>query len=751
VRHAHVALLAGDRLAGFPTPGTPPPRSVHADQRVADQRVADQGDAVNLEPPDHHQVLVFFAALLALLVAARLLGALMQRIGQPAVVGELAAGVLLGPSVLGRLAPDVTDWLFPEDEVQTAMLFTVGWLGVVFLLVSTGAETDLGLIRRLGRAAALVSCTSLVVPLVLGFALGWLLPQAFLADPDQRDVFALFIAAALGISSLPVMAKILAEMGLLRRDFAQLTLAAGMVNDVVGWVVLGAVAGIASAGQVELGSLLSTVAGVTAFFVASFTVGQRLLDTGLRSVRRRGNSPVEGLTVLLVATLVLGALTQWLGVEVVLGAFVAGILMRRSRYADESVLHSLEVATTSLFAPIFFATAGLRLDLGVLADGEVLLWTVIVIVVASIGKLGGAYLGARAAALSNREASALAIGLNARGALEIVIATLGLSLGVLNAESYGIIVVMAIVTSVAAPPLLRIVLRGWEGTEHEQKRLQQEAVLEANLVVRSSRILVPSEGEPGSIMAAQLVDLVWPEDVHATILSIGGDDEALRPVIGSFGSREVDVRRVRSDAVAEAVHAESKLGYGAIAVGAPSLAPDSLLSPLVDELLADHAVPMIVLRRGRAVEGALPWAYARAVVSVTGSTGARAAQEVAFNLSSRLGTEIVLTHVLDPEPALVGASEHEQPARSPEAMANELLTQAEDVGARLGARTRRALRRGSPVAGEICDAARDTEADLVIIGATKRAADQLFLGHTVQHVLDACDATVVVVVTPPDR
>ncbi len=127
---------------------------------------------MSLNPPTEHQLLVFWVGLLVILVAARLLGAVMQRIGQPAVIGELAAGLILGPSVLGKLAPDITDWLFPADDVQTGMLFTVGWLGVLFLLVSTGFETDLGLIGRLGRAAVIVSAGSLLVPAVAGFAVG---------------------------------------------------------------------------------------------------------------------------------------------------------------------------------------------------------------------------------------------------------------------------------------------------------------------------------------------------------------------------------------------------------------------------------------------------------------------------------------------------------------------------------------------------------------------------------------------------
>ncbi len=711
---------------------------------------------MNLQPPDEHHVLVFFAALLALLVVARLLGSLMQRIGQPAVVGELAAGILLGPSVLGRLAPDVTEWLFPDDDVQTAMLFTVGWLGVVFLLVATGAETDLGLIRRLGRAAALVSCTSLFIPLALGFGTGMVLPDTFMAEGGERDVFALFVAAALGISSLPVMAKILAEMQLMRRDFAQLTLAAGMVNDVAGWVILGAVAGIAQAGQIEVDGLAKTVVGVSVFFLAAFTVGQRLLDTGLRAVRARGNAPVEGLTVILLATLILGTITQALHVEVVLGAFVAGVLLRRSRYRDDGALHSLEHATTAIFAPIFFATAGLRLDLGILGDPEVAMWTVIVIAIASVAKLGGSYIGARAARLAGRESLALSIGLNARGALEIVVATLGLSLGVLNQESYGVVVIMAVVTSVAAPPLLRIVLRDWSGTDAEQARLAQEEQLASNLVVRDERVLVPSEGEPGSIMAAQLVDLVWPTSVDATVLTVDATEDDLRPVLGSFAERGVEVRRVRSDEIHDAVRAEARLGYGAIAVGAPSLATDHLLSPLVDELLRDHEVPMLVVRRGQSVEGRLPWAYGRAVVPVTGTESGRAAQEVAFNLSNRLGTEIVLAHVLDPEPALVGATDDPPPTPSgPNGAASEvaveLLGQAASVGDRIGARTRQELVRSTSVATGICDLVGRVEADLVVLGASTRASDRLFLGHTVQHVLDGCDATVVVVLSPPER
>ena len=215
------------------------------------------------------------------------------------------------------------------------MLFTVGWLGVVFLLVSTGAETDLGLIRRLGRAAAIVSVTSLVVPLGLGFLTGTWMPERLMADPTQRNIFALFMAAALSISSLPVMAKILSEMNLLRRDFGQLTLAAGMVNDVVG---LGAARSRGRTGPGRRGGdRRSDVDDRRRGRVLRARVHGRAVrprSPSSEGSARRGNDPVAGLSVLLVVVLALGVVTQWLGVEAVLGAFVAGILLGRSKFSE---------------------------------------------------------------------------------------------------------------------------------------------------------------------------------------------------------------------------------------------------------------------------------------------------------------------------------------------------------------------------------------------------------------------------------
>lgn len=716
---------------------------------------------MNLNPPGEHELLVFWVSLLVLVLSARLLGRLAVRVGQPAVVGELGAGLLIGPSVLGRLAPDVTDWLFPADDVQTAMLFTVGWIGVLFLLISTGYETDLGLLRRLGRAAALVSTGSLIVPLAAGFAVGLAMPSVFHGQSDDGLVFAMFIGAALSISSLPVIAKILSEMGLMRRNFGQLTLAAGMANDVIGWILLGIIAGVATGG-LDAPTVATTVAGVAAFFAAAFTVGQRLIDAGLRRARTTP-APLAAISTLLIAALVAGSITQWLGVEAILGAFVVGILLGRSKFRDDESIHQLETITNSFFAPVFFATAGLRVDLGLLGDPTVFVWAVVLVAAASLSKFVGALIGARAAGLATREGTALGVGLNARGALEIVIATVGLSLGVLNDESYAVVVVMAITTSMMAPPLLRATLRGWVGNPEEQLRLEREALLASNVVVRETRVLMASGGGLNSVMAAQILDLAWPKETPVTLLT--ATDNGHRPDVdvmyNVFAGRSID-HVISSEPTAEAILAEGRLGAGAIVLGAGDRHIDGhLFTPAVDEVIASAVAPVVVVRRGRNLGTPLPWAYSRALVGVAGTNSSRAAQEIAFNVSANIGTEIVLAHVIRNDaasrhrdapalrrlagPVRTAAMDRAQPA----GVGRELLDDATSQASRHGARSTSLLVHGDAPAGSLIELSQDHQTDLVVVGATRRnLTDRFFLGHTVEEILARCDATVVVVILP---
>ena len=711
-----------------------------------------------LTPLDEHDLLVFWTQLLVLVVVARGLGHVMRRIGLPSVIGHLGAGVILGPSVFGRLWESGFHWFLPDKEISSGALFAVSWLGVALLLVSAGFETDLDLIRRLGRAAALVTGFSLVVPLVGGLVTGAVLPEAFVGAEADRTVFTLFVAAALSVSALAVIARILSELGLMRRDFGQITVAAGMANDVVGWVMLAVFTGFATGGGVSLPATLRIVVGLGAFLALAMTVGQRAVDACLKEVRRLGADLPGALTVAVLTMLVFGVITQALGIEAVLGAFVAGVVLHRSRFQQPEVVHHVESLTNSFLAPVFFATAGLRVDLTLLASRSALGWTLLVVGVAVVAKFLGAFAGARLAGQSPRAATALGAGLNARGALEIVIASVGLSLGVFSETAYAVIVLVPLVTSVFAAVSLRVVVRDWRGSSDEQERLEREEALSRNLVVKPDRLLLASRGEPASIAAAQILHLAWPAEVPATVVSVRPDGSAppdVSVVRDVLHGRPVEHRIAKGVDVAAAVVAEARLGYGAIGVGVAARYEGQLYSPTVDELLLSSPVPVVIVRRSRRLDTPLPPAFTRAVVPVTGTRSSRAAQEVAYGLSAQIGTEVVLTHVVvRPGPSLPdwlarpfrrgeGGDDPTHP------VTEALMGLAADLGAELGVAPRQMVVEGPSAAHCLVDAAASEEADLVVLGAALRNVDgRPFLGHTVETVLERCDATVVVVATP---
>lgn len=721
-----------------------------------------------LIPIEEHDLLHFWVALFVIVVFARSLGWLMRRIGLPGVIGELGAGLVLGPSVFGVIWPEGFHWFLPDNEVVSAALLAVAWVGVVLLLVVTGFETDLDLIRKLGKPAAIVTAGSLIVPMIGGLVVGWFLPRLFVGEGAERLPFALFVALALSVSSLAVVAKILSELGLMRRDFGQITVAAGMANDVIGWLLLGVFTGLAQSGGVEISGILTTLGLLAAFVVLAMTVGQRAIDWWLRHIRK-GDAGLPGaLTVAVVSMLGFGVITQELGVEAVLGAFVAGVLLHRSRFQNEHTLEALEGLTYAFFAPVFFATAGLRIDLREFDNAEALIWTAVIIIVAIVAKFIGAYAGAILAGRSHRGALALGAGLNARGALEIVIATVGAAVGVFNTIAFTAIVLVPVITSIFASVSLRLIVRDFAGTPDEIERLEREESLAKNLVVRSSRLLIPSRGLPPSIVAAQILHFAWPSEAAATILSAGSSADAydMTPLENVLWDRELEHRRVRNIDPAEAIIRESELGFGVIGLGVHDTDPaavglgtsENVISPMIDEVLSRADIPVVLVRRATNLgERGLPAAYMRALVPVAGTQSSRAASEIAFNLSSNLGTEIVLTHVVDTGPTdsvfagLLPWQNQTNESTGRAAVGQAILDQAMALGAELGVESKTLVRSGVSASDEIVSMVEETEADLVIMGATlRRLDDRPYLGHNVERVLERTEATVVIVLVPFD-
>jgi len=701
-----------------------------------------------LTPVSEHDLLLFWVQLVLLLATARGLGSLAQRFNQPRVVGELSAGVVLGPSIFGRVLPDVAAWVFPGGAVESALILAIAWLGIVLLLVVTGFETDLDLLRRLGLPALTLSTGSLVVPLVLGFGTGWIMPEFFWGDAANQLGFAMFIGVALSISALPVIAKIMVDMDLMRRNVGQLTIAAGMANDLVGWMLLGVVVGVFTAGTIDGVGLAITVASVVAFLVLGLTVGQRLADVVLRRARASGGFGAA-LTATLLVAFTLGAITQALEVEAVLGALVGGVILGRSRYQRQDVRRSIEVISNNVFAPIFFATAGLYVDLAVLFQPQALLWAAIVLIVAAVGKLAGSFVGGRVAGMSKMESLAAGIGLNARGAMEIVLATIGLSLGALNDISYAIIVLLAVATSMGAPPLLRPVLRRLQAAPEEAERLEQEEMLANSVIANAKSALIATRGGLNSVLAAKVLDALLQPSSQVTILSVRSRNTSVMPELDgvrqALAHRSTDLRieTQREDAAASILQ-EADLGHRLLTLGLnDDYSGSHELSAPIQKVLAETPIPLLLVRRGRHIHSERDLdgrEVRRILLGVTGTKPGRAAEELAFRLSVVFDAEVLAVHVVTRGDGQEGPS----PA------AERQLERVQEVAAGFGSGSHVAARHAAVPADELVEAAKEWRADTIVLGATMRPVDgRPFLGHGTEWLLEHAPETVITVVFPP--
>jgi Kef-type K+ transport system membrane component KefB/mannitol/fructose-specific phosphotransferase system IIA component (Ntr-type) len=418
-----------------------------------------------------HDVLVFLLSLAVLLSTARLLGELARRLGFPLVFGELASGILLGPTVLGRAAPVAQKWLFPGG-VPAFMLAGYANVAVVLLLVVAGLEVNLGIVRRRGRSALLTSLMGLAMPLAGGVLLGVLLPDSDLIRPDHRTVFALFMGVALSISALPVIAKTLLDLGLFKTDIGLLVMAAAMIDDLAGWLAFSVLLGPMQGGAVDLLSMVKSVVLTAGFVGVALVVGRPLLGRLIVKLQSDHHSGPRRVLSLIVLLALFGAsFTQFIGIHAVFGGFVVGVVVGDTPQLKERTRVIVHDFVTNIFAPVFFAGLGLRADFVKSFDLRLCL---LVFLIASAAKIIGCTLGARAGGLRWRPAGAVGFGLNARGAMEIILALLALEAGLLREQVFVALVLMALATSLISGPTMKLMLRG-EDDENLEALLRRGA------------------------------------------------------------------------------------------------------------------------------------------------------------------------------------------------------------------------------------------------------------------------------------
>jgi Kef-type K+ transport system membrane component KefB len=392
-------------------------------------------------------------ALTAVIVAGLVMGRVCRWIGQPRVIGEVLAGIMLGPSLLGRLAPDAFDFLLPSSAAPSLGL--VAQLGVILYMFLLGLELNLGALRARAGTTASIAFSSILVPFVLGAGLALPL-YTRLATPDVPFTsFALFLGVATSVTAFPVLARILTDRGMQKTELGVVALSCAAMNDVAAWCLLALVVGVA---QTQFDRALAVLGGTLAFVAVMLLVVRPL---AVRVVAKaEENESARGVVTLVFVALLASALTaEWIGIHAIFGAFLLGVVIPHDSAVAKAFISRLEDLVTIVFLPAFFAFTGLRTQIGFVSTGEEWLLCGLIVLVATVGKIGGTFAAARLNGMTARRSAELGALMNTRGLMELIVLNIGLDLKIISPKLFAMMVIMAVATTMMTAPLLNLLER----------------------------------------------------------------------------------------------------------------------------------------------------------------------------------------------------------------------------------------------------------------------------------------------------
>ncbi|HEY8228378.1 MAG TPA: cation:proton antiporter [Pyrinomonadaceae bacterium] len=736
---------------------------------------AGEGKAVQSDT----SVIIFIAQLVLMLVIGRLLGELLLRIRQPEVLGQLVAGILIGPTVLGNVWPGAHHLIFPDTPELKKMIDGVSQVGVLMLLLLAGMETNFAIVKRKKRTALLSSISGIVVPFACGLLLGELLPDSMLPAPEKRLMTALFVATALSISSIKIVAMVLMEVDFMRRNLGQLILATAIIDDTIGWIIVAVISGIAAEGVLNLKDVGLAIGGTAIFLTLSFTVGRTLVTHIIRWTNDTLHIEFSVLSVILVLMFLMAVATDLIGVHTVLGAFIMGVLAGQSPMMTDHIREQLRGVVLGLFAPVFFAVAGLNVDLTILRDLHTLELALALILIASFGKFAGCFVGGKFGGLTAREAFAMAVGMNARGTTEVIVATIGLSIGVLTKEFYTLIVVMAISTTMVMPPMLRWALGRIPTSEDEKERLTRKEAEAADFVPHVERLLIAADEGECVKLAALLGGLfVGGRRIMATVLDLEPSikeksgvsnqskqiEESVRMAIKL--AVQLDSKSAKKDNDEEApatppaqltalnsaeepslaILKEIKNGYDMLFVGLEdALTPDSknkgTIRSSIEQIIREFKGPLAIAVARTESELALRVNSMNILVPTTGTKYSRLAAEVAIAIAKACSCGITALNVAPPPEGAFFArrvEEHLKPARA-------VLSDIKALGQREGVAVRAMAEVRRTAEPAILSQIKKGKHNLVVLGANVRPGEGLFFGHSVVVLLQKANCSLLIV------
>ena len=410
-----------------------------------------------------HQIDTLLHVLLALavvIVMARLLGALCKYLHQPPVIGEILAGIILGPSLLGRLAPELSSYLLPSS---VAPYFGVlSQIGIILFMFLVGLELDTHTLTEGTRATVVVSQAGIVVPFLLGSALSlWVYPWLSTSDVPFT-VFALFMGVSMSVTAFPVLARILTDRVMHKTRLGVVALTCAAVDDVTAWCLLALVVSVV---QARIGGAVQTILLALGYIAFVIFIARPIIVRWARRVDRDGEMTQPVMAVVIVGVLLSALTTEYIGIHAIFGAFLLGAVIPHKSVIAQALTRRLEDLVVVLLLPAFFAFTGMRTQIGLVNGVDQWLLCGVIILVACLGKFGGSAVAARVIGLPWREAAALGILMNTRGLMELIVLNIGLDLKVLSPTLFAMLVLMALVTTVMTTPILHLLARSGRTVE----------------------------------------------------------------------------------------------------------------------------------------------------------------------------------------------------------------------------------------------------------------------------------------------
>jgi Kef-type K+ transport system membrane component KefB len=417
-----------------------------------------------MNPRGEEILLTVILQLIIIIASARIFGILFRRMGQPQVCGEIAAGLILGPSLFGKFFPGISAHVFAPS---VSPIFTViSQLGLVFLLFLIGLEFDFSHLKEYRKAAVSISSSALILPFGLGIIVGQLL-YPYVGEGINRLGFILFVATAISITALPVLGRIMVEFNINRTTIGAVAITAAAIEDATGWIILATISGIVRSAMdpARVALMVMEAAAYTIFmlFVARpYLIGwtRRVLEQG------KGELSLNTLAILILLVFSSAIITNLIGLFSIFGAFVMGAILFDQQEFREAVMRRLWDFVTVFFLPIFFTYTGLRTDIGTMQGG--LLWgfCFLVLFVSILGKLGGGTAAARLCGFSWRESFSVGIMMNTRGLMELIVVNVGYNLGVIPSSVFFMLVFMAVMTTFMTSPILSRLIKGTTMESH---------------------------------------------------------------------------------------------------------------------------------------------------------------------------------------------------------------------------------------------------------------------------------------------